>query len=137
MSLTEQDRRNHELYESFPGNVRKIVDDAYTAAREVLVDCGLPVDNCDAAEALVAAIARYVDDSARLAVSDAYRKQLEAERKAREERVAKAAPALLAALEDWERFARDNYSEDPDSPNYASFLPKTIAALAAARGESK
>lgn len=49
------------------------------------------------------------------------------------DRLEHAAPALLAALKQWARFARSNeYSVDPAHPSYVSFLADTLAAIAAA-----
>ena len=44
---------------------------------------------------------------------------------------------LLAALERWEQYARDNgYSEDTNSGSYCSFLYGTRAIIAKARGRA-
>jgi len=70
MSMTEQDSANHRLYESLSELEREAIDRAYTACRHKLVwtlEKNWTPDNCDEAEALIAAIARYVVQSRRTA----------------------------------------------------------------------
>jgi hypothetical protein len=59
-TFTEQDKYYHFEYESMSSDARKNIDSAYKAARNSLRDSGLKTSNDDRAEALVAAIARYV-----------------------------------------------------------------------------
>lgn len=61
MSITNEDREMHDNYsEHMTGWQKQAVDDACEYAQAALRESGLKVANDDRAEALVAAIARYV-----------------------------------------------------------------------------
>jgi hypothetical protein len=64
MSMTREASQLHEQYEAADSVVRQAVDDAYKAARVALESAGFDVDNSDPAEEFVAAIFKYVIDSA-------------------------------------------------------------------------
>jgi len=68
MSLTPEQSKAHERYENANAIVRRVVDDAYKAARKAITDSGMVVANDDRAEALVVAILIYIEDSAEMAV---------------------------------------------------------------------
>lgn len=57
----------HEAYEKSPEIIQDAVDDAYTAVRTLFVERGFSVPNTDPAEELVAAIYKYLIDSAEAA----------------------------------------------------------------------
>lgn len=60
--ITQQDKKWHEIYEGLPPETREAVDDAFMAARESLKENFMQTAGDDRAEALVAALARYVVD---------------------------------------------------------------------------
>jgi hypothetical protein len=61
MSMTVTDTRHwHGQYQEADAATQEAVDDAYNNVRNVLVGRGLPVNNSDAAEELVAAIYKYI-----------------------------------------------------------------------------
>ncbi len=66
MSLTQQARRNHAIYEALPPAYRCAIDEAYTAMRKALVEHTEPcqfVFECagdDRAEECVSGITAYV-----------------------------------------------------------------------------
>jgi hypothetical protein len=64
MSMTIEETRAHERYQTAPKVFTDVVDNAYKAARKVIEDSGMDVANDDRAEALVSAIVRYIEDSA-------------------------------------------------------------------------
>ena len=64
MSLSAEARRLHDEYENSISPIPQAVDEAYAAARAVLVEAGFSVSNSDPAEELVAYIYKYVIDSA-------------------------------------------------------------------------
>jgi hypothetical protein len=64
MSLTVEQKRAHERYQAADPVVRKVVDLAVNAARDQIIDSGMVAANDDRAEALVAAILIYIEDSA-------------------------------------------------------------------------
>lgn len=64
MTMTVEQTRAHERYEEAPKIFRQAVDDAYRAARSVLTERGFDVANDDRAEALIAAISVYLEESA-------------------------------------------------------------------------
>lgn len=64
MSMTREASVLHEQYESADPLIQKAVDAAYTAARKEFESRGFTVSNTDPAEELVAAIYKYVIDSA-------------------------------------------------------------------------
>ena len=65
MSLTREQRQAHNRYENGAPIIREVVvDAAYKAARKVIEATGMNVANDDRAEALIAAIEIYIEDSA-------------------------------------------------------------------------
>ena len=54
----------HEQYESAPPNIQQAVDRAYDYVRKEFENNGFDVSNSDPAEELVAAIYKYLIDSA-------------------------------------------------------------------------
>jgi len=64
MSLTREQSNAHDRYEESDPIIFEAVNKAYYAARQSLIDSGMEVANDDRAEALVAAILIYVEDSA-------------------------------------------------------------------------
>ena len=64
MSLTKQQSDAHKRYEESYPIIFEAVNKAYYAARQSLIDSGMEVANDDRAEALVAAILIYVEESA-------------------------------------------------------------------------
>lgn len=63
MSMTTTDRLWHDEYELADADTQQAVDHAYRAAVDSLRDNGIATSNDDRAEALVAAIMRYVNES--------------------------------------------------------------------------
>ena len=61
--LTIQDQMWHKIYENMPESKRTAIDTAWREARLSLSVYGLHTSNADPAEALVAAITRYVVES--------------------------------------------------------------------------
>ena len=64
MSLTREASQMDTAYEQAPRIIQDAVDDAYTAVRTLFVDQGFDVSSTDPAEELVAAIYKYLIDSA-------------------------------------------------------------------------
>jgi hypothetical protein len=64
LSLTTDQRLAHLRYEIADNLIRQAVDDAYSAARKSLEANGMDCASDDRAEALVAAILIYLEDSA-------------------------------------------------------------------------
>ena len=67
MSLTAEQSKAHQRYEhAEEANpiIFEAVNKAYYAARQSLIDSGMEVANDDRAEALVAAILIYIEESA-------------------------------------------------------------------------
>lgn len=60
MSLTVQDRNGHRLYQDCSRITRGVIDSAYEHVAETLKAHGITPVNDDRAEALVAAITRYL-----------------------------------------------------------------------------
>lgn len=65
MSLTKSDLHWHRIYAASSRNLRLIIDDAYTGVTDSILanSPSLRLKNDDRAEALVAAITRYVFES--------------------------------------------------------------------------
>lgn len=60
MSLTPEDRKWHDAYDTAPRDLKDRVDEAYGAAVARMREEFLKTANDDRAEALIAAITRYV-----------------------------------------------------------------------------
>lgn len=63
MMMTQQDVDQHSLYEAMPQNARDTANDAFFAAVAVFHAAGYNCPMDDAAEALVAALARYIREA--------------------------------------------------------------------------
>jgi hypothetical protein len=62
--MTREESQLHVMYESAPLVIREAVDAAYDAVRLEFTQRGFNVDNSDPAEICVAAIYKYLVDSA-------------------------------------------------------------------------
>jgi hypothetical protein len=62
--LTAEQSKAHKRYENADSIIQEAVNKAYYAARQSLIDSGMDVANDDRAEALVAAILIYIEESA-------------------------------------------------------------------------
>lgn len=60
MGLSQQDRKWHAVYSTAPQDLKDRVDEAYGAATSRLREEFLKTANDDRAEALIAAITRYI-----------------------------------------------------------------------------
>lgn len=58
--MTDRDKFWHHIYEGLPPESRDAVDEAFRAARESLKENFMLTEGDDRAEALVAALTRYV-----------------------------------------------------------------------------
>lgn len=65
MTMTREASRLHQEYEDAPEAMREAIDAAYTAARKQLESRGFACSNDDDAEEFVAALYKYVAESAR------------------------------------------------------------------------
>jgi hypothetical protein len=64
MSMTEESRIYHEVYERCPRDVRHAVDDSFAALQTSLRSSGVRhLSNSDPAEEMVAAITKYIHSS--------------------------------------------------------------------------
>lgn len=64
MSMSRESTILHEQYEAAPPNIQWAVDRSYDCVRKTFEDFGFDVSNTDPAEELVAAIYKYLIDSA-------------------------------------------------------------------------
>ena len=64
MSMSRETTFLHEQFESAPPHIQWAVDVAYDRVRKTFEDFGFDVSNTDPAEGLVAAIYKYLIDSA-------------------------------------------------------------------------
>ncbi len=60
MSLTSEEKYWHIVYEELPKDTRDVVDAAYDAAVKVVTTSGFVAGQDDRAEALVAALTKYL-----------------------------------------------------------------------------
>lgn len=64
MSMTPEQKQLHQQYQNSNESVRTVVDAAFHAASEMIIKNGMSVSFDDRAEIFVAAIYKYVVDSA-------------------------------------------------------------------------
>ncbi len=65
MSLTQQARRNHSIYEALPKPYRDAIDNAFDDVQHAIIHAGLGLNGLgdDRAEVCVSAITQYVIES--------------------------------------------------------------------------
>lgn len=61
--LTQEDLAWHKRYEALPEDQRDLVNDLFDGVQATMLTLNEPISNDDRAEALVAAITRYVVES--------------------------------------------------------------------------